>query len=56
MTMLVSVVTPCYNSAATIQATIESVIAQTYPQIEYIIMDGGSTDGTVAIAQQYGAN
>ncbi len=52
--MLVSVVTPCYNSAATIQATIESVIAQTHPQIEYIIMDGGSTDETVAIAQQYG--
>ncbi len=54
MNMLVTVVTPCYNSEATIQATIESVLAQVYPHIEYIIMDGASNDATVAIAQRYG--
>ena len=52
MNLLVTIVTPSYNSAATIEATIESVLTQSYPQIEYIIMDGGSTDETVAIARQ----
>ncbi len=54
MNLLVTIVTPCYNSAATIEATIQSVLTQSYSQMEYIIMDGGSTDGTVAIAQRYG--
>lgn len=44
---LVSVVTVCFNGAATIQRTIDSVRAQTYPNIEYIVLDGGSSDGTV---------
>jgi glycosyltransferase involved in cell wall biosynthesis len=46
---LVSVVTVCFNSAATIQRTIDSVRAQTYPNIEYIVLDGGSSDGTVDV-------
>jgi glycosyltransferase involved in cell wall biosynthesis len=49
----VSIVTPCYNSAATLEATIQSVLGQTYPHIEYIIMDGGSTDATAEIAARY---
>ncbi len=50
---LVTIVTPCYNSAQFIEDTIQSVLAQTYPNIEYIVMDGGSTDGTQAIAERY---
>ena len=51
--MLVSVITVAYNSAATIPLTIEAVLRQTYPSIEYIIVDGASTDKTVEIAQSY---
>lgn len=55
MTTLVTVVTPCYNSAATLQATIESVLGQTYSPIEYIIMDGASRDHTAAVVEPYQA-
>ena len=51
--MLVSIVTVCYNSEKTIRKTIESVLAQTYGQVEYIIVDGASTDNTVAVAREY---
>lgn len=51
--MLVSIITPCLNSAGTIRDTIESVLNQTYENIEYIIVDGGSTDGTVEIIREY---
>ncbi len=49
----VSVITPCYNSEKTIRRTMESVLEQTYSNIEYIIVDGGSTDGTVEIIREY---
>lgn len=51
--MLVSIVTVCYNSENTVRATIESVLAQTYDKIEYLIIDGASSDSTVAIAEEY---
>ena len=50
---LVSIVTPSLNSAAWIKATIESVLAQDYPRLEYIIMDGGSTDETHSILRRF---
>ena len=49
--MKISVITATYNSAATIRDTIESVMKQTYADIEYIIVDGGSSDETMDIVR-----
>jgi glycosyltransferase involved in cell wall biosynthesis len=49
----VSIITVCYNAASTIERTIKSVIDQTYKNIEYIIIDGGSSDGTTDIIRKY---
>jgi glycosyltransferase involved in cell wall biosynthesis len=49
-----SIITVSYNSAATIRETIESVVEQDYPNIEYIVVDGGSSDGTQEIVKSYG--
>ena len=50
---LVSIITVCYNSEATVSRTIESVLKQTYSNIEYIIVDGASKDGTMDIINSY---
>ena len=49
----ISIVTPCYNVKDTIEATLKSIHDQNYPNLEHIIMDGGSTDGTVDIINKY---
>lgn len=50
----VRLVTPALNAASFIRQTIESVLAQDYPALEYAVIDGGSTDGTAEIARSYG--
>lgn len=51
--LLVSIVTPTYNSALYLRQTVESVAKQVYQPIEHIVVDGGSSDGTLRIVQDY---
>ncbi len=50
---LISIITVVYNGSKTLEQTIQSVINQSYKNIEYIIIDGGSTDGTINIIKKY---
>ncbi|MBL8821547.1 MAG: glycosyltransferase family 2 protein [Planctomycetia bacterium] len=51
----VSVVIPCYNGAKFLRETLDSVLAQTYPVLEVLVIDDGSTDDSAAIAESYGS-
>lgn len=51
--MKISIITVCFNSQQTIRATIKSVLSQSYKQVEYIIIDGASTDNTIKIIKEF---
>lgn len=56
MLPVISIITIVYNGESFIENTIQSVLSQTYPAIEYVVIDGGSKDKTLSIIQKYNAN
>ncbi|MEY4509008.1 MAG: hypothetical protein RLZZ450_1130 [Pseudomonadota bacterium] len=54
--MRISVITVCFNAARTLQDTLASVARQVYPDVEHIVVDGGSSDGTAALVKQHGTH
>ncbi len=52
--LTISIITVCYNSVKTIHETLQSVASQRYPHVEYILIDGGSTDGTLDVIHSFG--
>lgn len=53
--MKISIITSCFNREATIAQTIESVLSQDYPDIEYIVVDGASQDASLSVVRRYGS-
>jgi glycosyltransferase involved in cell wall biosynthesis len=51
----VTIVTPCLNAAQFLEYTLQSVLQQDYPNFEFLVIDGGSTDGTIALLERYAA-
>lgn len=51
--MKISIITPCWNSEATIRQTMESILSQTYADFEHIIVDGFSSDNTIKIVHEF---
>jgi glycosyltransferase involved in cell wall biosynthesis len=49
----ISIITPVYNNRETVEDCLRSVLSQTYPNIEYLVIDGGSTDGTLRVIEAY---
>ncbi len=54
--MKVSIITVVYNGKNTIEDCLKSIYSQTYPEIEHIVVDGGSTDGTLETIKKYTSN
>ena len=54
--MKISLITACFNSEATIRTAIESVLSQKGVDVEYIVVDGGSKDGTVEVVEEFSSN
>ena len=51
--LTITVITACFNAADTLEDTLRSVLTQDWPNVEYIVMDGGSTDGSLAVLESY---
>lgn len=53
MALPISIITPCYNAAATLEQTLRSVLTQNYADVQYIVVDGGSTDKSLELLEAY---